>query len=102
MISVWILISSTSSSTTLFKIEAIAEKQGNSKSVLTNDNNTITRANTTNNLVDEGISLLVVGKYNEAISLFDKVLAVDPNDVNTLTNKGNVLDTLGMHQEAIL
>jgi Flp pilus assembly protein TadD len=43
----------------------------------------------------------VLGKYNEAITLFDKVLAVDPTDVKTLNNKGNALDNLGKHQEAI-
>jgi Flp pilus assembly protein TadD len=28
-------------------------------------------------------------------------LAVDPTDVKMLTNKGNALDNLGKHQEAI-
>jgi Flp pilus assembly protein TadD len=28
-------------------------------------------------------------------------LAVDPTDVKTLNNKGNALDNLGKHQEAI-
>ncbi|MFL6391461.1 MAG: hypothetical protein ACJ71E_05360, partial [Nitrososphaeraceae archaeon] len=71
MISTWILISFGSSSTTLFQIETAAQKRGNSTSVLTNDNNnTITKAN---NLINEGISLLVLGKYDEAISLFDRV-----------------------------
>ena len=79
--------------------------QDKSKEVLTSvliNNNTITKANTANNnLNNESIALLISGRYNEAISLFDKVLAVDPNDANTLTNKGNALDTLGMHQEAV-
>ena len=58
VISVWILISSFTSSTTVLQIEAAAQKQGNSTSVLTN---TITKANnTTNNLVNEGISLLIL------------------------------------------
>ena len=55
MISVWILISfGSSSTTTLFQIEAVAQKQGNTTSVLINDNNnnTITKANTANNLIN--------------------------------------------------
>src|SRR5690349_1704617 len=101
VISVWILTSSGISNTTsLFQIEAAAQKQGNSTSVITNNNNTITKANN-NNLVNEGISFLIVGKYSEAISLFDKALFVDPSDIKTLINKGNALDSLGNHQEAL-
>jgi tetratricopeptide (TPR) repeat protein len=102
MIPVWILISSVSSSATLFQIEAAAQKQESSTSVLTNNNkNTITKANTVNNLINEGISLLIVGKYNEAISLFDKVLAVDPTNTLALSNKGTTLAYLQKYNEAI-
>jgi tetratricopeptide (TPR) repeat protein len=96
MISTWILISFGSSSTTLFQIETAAQKQGNSTSVLTNDNNnTITKANTANNnLINKGIALLIVGKYNEAINLFDKVLALEPNNTLALTNKGAIVACL--------
>src|SRR5919199_508897 len=90
--------------TITFPTEAAGQKQENSTSVLANNNDTtIKKANTpiNNNLINEGISLLILRKYNEALNLFDRVLAVDPNDVKTLTNKGNVLDTLGKHQEAI-
>ena len=101
MISIAVLVLSDLSSTTIrFPIEAAAQKQGNTINLLTN--NTITKANTANNnLINEGISPLVLGKYDEAITLFDKVLAVDPTDVKMLTNKGNALDNLGKHQEAI-
>jgi len=68
MMSLFILILSwnSSSSTTLFQIEAAAQNQGNSTSFHANNNT---------NLTNEGVSLLVLGKYNEAITLFDKVLA---------------------------
>jgi len=102
MIPVWILIPSVSSSATLFQIEATAQKQGNSTNVLTNNNkNTITKANTVNNLINEGISLLIVGKYNEAISLFDKALAVEPTNTLALSNKGTTLVYLHKYNEAI-
>ena len=98
MIPVWILISSVSSSATLFQIEAAAQKQGNSTSILTN---TITKANTVNNLINEGVSILIAGRYNEAINLFDKVLAVDPNNTLALSNKGTTLAYLQKYNEAI-
>src|SRR5919204_317669 len=59
------------------------------------------QANATYAMSLKGISLVGLYKYNEAIKLFDKVLAIDPNDAKTLTDKGKVLDDLGMHQEAI-
>ena len=101
VISVWILTSSGISNTTsLFQIEAAAQKQGNSTSVITNNNNTITKANN-NNLVNEGISFLIVGKYSEAISLFDKALALEPNNTLALSNKGTTLAYLQKYNEAI-
>ena len=73
-------------------IEAAAQKQGNSTSVHANNNT---------NLTNEGVSLLVLGKYNEAISLFDKVLAVEPNNILALTNKATALVYLQKYNEAI-
>jgi tetratricopeptide (TPR) repeat protein len=32
---------------------------------------------------------------------YDKVLAIDPNDLDTLSNKGIALDDLGQDEEAI-
>jgi len=66
MISIAVLVLSDLSSTTIrFPIEAAAQKQGNTINLLTNNNNnnTITKANTANNnLINEGISPLVLGK----------------------------------------
>ena len=76
MITAWISISfGSSSTTTLFQIEAAGQNQVSTTSVLiNNNNNTLTKANTANNnLINEAIALLISGKYNEAISLFDKV-----------------------------
>jgi tetratricopeptide (TPR) repeat protein len=54
-----------------------------------------------NDLIDKGNSLSVSGQYEEAITFYDKILAIDPNDVNALYNKGMSLDNLGQYQEAI-
>jgi tetratricopeptide (TPR) repeat protein len=59
------------------------------------------KTNTTNNLTNKGIALLIIGKYNEAIRLFDKVLATNPSDPKIMTDKGKALDDLGMHQGTI-
>jgi tetratricopeptide (TPR) repeat protein len=39
--------------------------------------------------------------YEEAIKNYDKALAIDPDYVYALTNKGNTLSNLGRYQEAI-
>ena len=39
----------------------------------------------------KGVSLNGLGKYNESITYFDKVLAIDPNNVLALNEKGNAL-----------
>ena len=93
MISIAVLMLSDFNTIT-FPNEAVGQKQENSTSILTNNNNTtITKANTpaNNNLINEGISLLILGKYNEALNLFDRVLAVEPSNTLALTNKGTTL-----------
>ena len=50
----------------------------------------------------EGESLLLAGKYDEAINVFDKVLAIEPNNTGALNNKGLVLGSLGRYDEAIV
>jgi tetratricopeptide (TPR) repeat protein len=42
-----------------------------------------------------------LGKYDDAITHFDKVLAIDPNYASALYNKGFTLSNLGMNEEAI-
>ena len=42
-------------------------------------------------LVKKGIALGHSGKYNEAISLYDKVSTIDPNNTAALTNKNMVI-----------
>jgi tetratricopeptide (TPR) repeat protein len=48
-----------------------------------------------NALIEKGNALGSLGNYTEAISYYDKVLAIDPKDVNALYNKGNALYSLG-------
>src|SRR6185436_11462570 len=50
---------------------------------------------------DKDNSLLNLSKYEEAITLYDKALEIDPKEVNVLTNKGVALDDLGRYEEAI-
>jgi len=52
-------------------------------------------------LFEEGNDLLGEGKYEEAISIYDKALVIDPNHVLTLSNKGFALLNLGLNQEAL-
>ena len=52
-------------------------------------------------LVKKGIALGHLGRYNEAINLYDKALAIKPNLVNALYAKGIALDSLGRDNEAI-
>jgi tetratricopeptide (TPR) repeat protein len=52
-------------------------------------------------LFDKGLALDGLGQYEEAISYYDKVLAIDPNNIFALGNKGLGLSNLGRDQEAI-
>ena len=52
-------------------------------------------------LYAKGDSLFNQGRYDEAITYFDKVLALDANDTDTLTYKGISLESQGKHDEAI-
>ena len=68
------------------------------------NNNTDTLLNdTAQNILNtfNGNELLSQGKYEEAISLYDSRLSVDPKDVEALNNKGVALHHLGRFEEAI-
>ncbi len=49
-----------------------------------------------------GLSHARHGKPRDAIFYFDKVLAVEPNHINALVNKGNALGKLGKFDAAIV
>jgi len=49
-----------------------------------------------------GPAMIRLCKYSEAISFFDQELVHDPNNVQSLTNKGTALAKLGHFEEAIL
>ena len=42
-----------------------------------------------------------MGKYEEAITWYDKALVDNPNYLDALNNKGYALDNLGKYEEAI-
>ena len=49
-----------------------------------------------------GPAMIRLCKYSEAITFFDQELVDDPNNVQSLTNKGAALAKLGYFEEAIL
>jgi tetratricopeptide (TPR) repeat protein len=51
--------------------------------------------NATSTLMEKGFALQVSGQYNESIGYFDKVLAIDPNNVVALDNKRLAIENLG-------
>lgn len=40
-------------------------------------------------------------KYDEAMQYYDKVLAIDPNDVNPLNYKAQILDEMGKNEKVL-
>jgi tetratricopeptide (TPR) repeat protein len=65
----------------------------------TNKINETTPNYVTQNLL-QGAALFKLGKYNESIPYFDKVLYLDPNNTNALYNKGFALFKLGKYNES--
>ena len=52
-------------------------------------------------LINNGNTLAAQGNYNGAISFYDKVLSLDPNNIGALYNKGNALVKLGNYNGAM-
>lgn len=52
-------------------------------------------------LTNKGVDLAQLGKHEEAISYYDKALAIEPNAANALSGKANALSNLGKYKEAI-
>ena len=52
-------------------------------------------------LSDKGLALGKLGKHQEAIDCYDRILANDSNNVYALNNKGFALSKLSKYQEAI-
>ena len=53
------------------------------------------------NILKKGISFLEDGKYEEALSCFEKILVLNPNDPDIWNKKGVALRSLGRYDEAI-
>jgi len=51
---------------------------------------------------NKGGSLAALGRHEEAVDCYEKALAIDPDDVITLSNKGVALSALGLHNKAIV
>jgi len=52
-------------------------------------------------LFKNGLESYQNGKIDEAISYFEKVLEIDPNHVDALSNVGGLLSVIGKHDEAL-
>ena len=52
-------------------------------------------------LYDKANSFYDQGNYEEAITYYDKVLAMYPIDIDVLNNKGETLDNLGRYKELL-
>jgi len=52
-------------------------------------------------LSNKGVALSRLGKQEEAIACYDKVLEFNRNDMKTLSNKGVALGFLDKYEEAI-
>ena len=52
-------------------------------------------------IFNKAYALAVLGKNEEAIEWYDKSLAIEPNNANTLGNNAILLDNMGKHLEAI-
>jgi len=52
-------------------------------------------------LFQKGLESFENKNIDEAISYFEKVLEIDPNHVDALSNRGGLLSTIGKHDEAI-
>ena len=51
-------------------------------------------------LVNEGVALFELGKYEESLPYFDKSLALEPENLRALYSKGFALGKLGRYEEA--
>ena len=51
-------------------------------------------------LFKKGLESYQNGKIDEAISYFEKVIEIDPNHVDALSNIGGLVSTIGKHDEA--
>ena len=56
----------------------------------------------TDAMFNKGSVLDELGKYQDAITWYDKVLAIDGNNTKAMYNKGIALNNLGKYQEALL
>jgi tetratricopeptide (TPR) repeat protein len=52
-------------------------------------------------LIEKGIALFELGKYEESLIYFDKAISVQPGDLSALYNKGFALRNLGRYEKAI-
>jgi tetratricopeptide (TPR) repeat protein len=52
-------------------------------------------------LISQGAALRELGQYQEAIAIYDRVLAIDPNDVYAIGGKADSLYGSGEHQQAV-
>ena len=52
-------------------------------------------------IYDKGLALDILGLHGDAITYYDRLLVVHPDNINALINKGSALADLGRYSEAI-
>ena len=52
-------------------------------------------------LVSKGTALKELGQFQDAIAMYDRVLAVDPHDIYAIGGKADSLYGSGEHQQAV-
>ncbi|MDI6719036.1 MAG: tetratricopeptide repeat protein [Methanomicrobiales archaeon] len=62
---------------------------------------TVSTGTTLENLNGEATAHARAGRYGEAIRCYDRILAIDPNQVRAWINKGNCLCNLRRYDEAL-
>ena len=58
------------------------------------------QSNVTDIFSNKGMALIKLQRYGEASDVFDRILAIDPNNVGGLYNKGVTLKKIGYTDEA--
>src|SRR5271157_4504806 len=77
----------------------ICHEYGLSENQLLNLANNALKIATSN--YEKGLSLMVLGRYDEALKAYDKAIEVNPHLVAAWYHKGYALDDLGKHEEAL-
>ena len=95
---IWVTITSLLVILPILNEKVMAQNDNNKTTTNTLLKNKTVPISTNSSINDQSSSNMT---YDEAILLYDKVLAISPNDTDTLTNKGIVLIKMQKYDDAI-